>query len=422
MRPLFIIFAILSSFTFAIIGDFDSSGCVDITDLQIFATSWLTDSSGDLDSDNDTDLADFAVFANHWLEGDCPIPPEGGTPPTASNSSPSAVTNIWQSITLSATDDGHPVIPGKMRYIITSLPTVGQIYDPKSGAGKIASVPYTLSSWGNMLSYWTETVGADSLQFKADDCGASPNGQSNTATVTITASANPKDCLTFDGQGYVTIPDGLYLDAVSGWAIDFWIKTRQPYSTLIKKHGASTGYEIKLVGGKPVVEFYDSSSTRLILLAYSNRIDDGRWHELSCNTITAPSNWYAQITVDNDTVDVVTSGSMPGFDNSDPLVIGPAYKGQLDKFRFFSGYDPIINNLAFIQGFSGRTESGNEVIMGSFGIASSVLFMCDETLGTTITDSKTGKVGTFNSSVHVTWLPYFDPFMDVSVQQHYRGR
>lgn len=409
----------LSSFAIAVPGDFDADGCVATADLQTFAASWLTNAGGDLDSDADTDLADFAIFAGYWLDG-CV---GNGVPPTASNGTSSPVTHIWQTITLTATDDGNPNPPAKLKYVITSLPTVGVIYDPKSGSGKIDHVPYTLSSWGNAVSYWTATAGADTLQFKADDGGVSPmGGQSSAATVTITATANPKDCLSFDGQGLVSIPDGTYLDAVSGWAIDFWIKTRQPYSTLVKKRATGTGYEIKLVGGKPVIQFFDTNGQELVLLQYPYRVDNGAWHEVGVTASNYSSGWLVKFHIDQDdlTSQAQLSGAMPSFDNSESVMIGAGHKNQFDKLRFYSGLTHPGDLSDIIQLFGNRTESGDEQVFG-IGAISSVLFMCNEATGTTITDSKTSKVGTFNSADHVSWLPYFDPFADVSVQQNYRG-
>jgi hypothetical protein len=348
--------------------------------------------------------------------------------PVANNGTSNPVTHIWQAITLSGADEGNPSPPGKLKYIITALPTVGQIYDPKSGAGKISKVPYTLSSWGNTAVYWTDTLGADAMQFKVDDSGVAPmGGQSAAATVTINATANPKDCLSFDGRGYVSIPDGTYLDAGNGWAIDFWIKTRQPYSTVIKKRGSAQGYEIKLVGGMPHVEFYDASGVMAASFEceYAGRLDIDQWREVEfwCGNVTGGWQILGAIAGEEYVIaekySEVLSGSLPAMANTEPVILGTAYKGQFDKLRFFAAIDPQIV-AGSVQDISGRTESGNETFFG-IGAVSSVLFMCDNASGTIITDSKTGKVGTFSSADHVSWLPYFDPFADVAVQQNYRG-
>ncbi len=420
----------LSSFAIAVPGDFDADGCVGTADLQTFAASWLTNAGGDLDSDADTDLADFAIFAGYWLDGCVGF----GAPPTASNGTSSPVTHIWQTITLTATDDGNPNPPAKLKYVITSLPTVGVIYDPKSGSGKIDHVPYTLSSWGNAVSYWTATAGADTLQFKADDGGVSPmGGQSSAATVTITATANPKDCLSFDGQGYVTFADNNYYDAKSGWAVHFFINTCSPNGGLISKRGSSgAGWQMDLVGGRPVFKLWNTDNQPTVLTAtyltkeyYGyQRLDDGKWYELSACVYTINSQLVAtlQVGCGEVTESVVVTGD---FTNSEPVILAKTaaggYRGKIDKLRFFSAY--FNNEYAFIidDSINPRTGDSSEVTMFA-GVASVVLFPLGEGTGTTITDIRASHLtGTLSGLDHVSWLPYFDPFQDVSVQQNYRG-
>jgi len=60
-----------------VIGDFDEDGDVDIDDLGIFCTNWLTDNAlTDIaplpDGDGTVDMQDFAIFAQHWLDGTSP--------------------------------------------------------------------------------------------------------------------------------------------------------------------------------------------------------------------------------------------------------------------------------------------------------------------------------------------------------------
>jgi hypothetical protein len=338
-------------------------------------------------------------------------------PPTATPQSVNGTSYIWKTITLAATDEGLPTPPGKLKYIISTLPAVGLLYDPKSGAGHINKVPYSLSSWGTDVLYITATAGNSSFGFKATDGGVTPSGgESSAATVSITTAANPLDCLSFDGQGFVTIPDGTYLDVVTGWAIDFWVKTRQPYTTLIDKRGTGAGYEIRLVAGRPYIDIYDTSG-KVGTLSGTLRLDYDGWVEIEFVVYNVSGGWQIYLkTLDADEVYSTTyTGSMPTIANAEPVIVGNGFKGQIDKLRYFSGVtDPT--DFAFIIQFTERTASS-----GMFEMVPNVLWMCDEHSGVTITDSKTSKVGTFNSADHVAWNPWIVPFADVSVQQQSYG-
>jgi hypothetical protein len=337
--------------------------------------------------------------------------------PTATAQSVTGTAYIWQSITLAATDDGLPTPPGKLRYIITTLPAIGLLYDPKSGAGQINKVPYTLSSWGTDVLYICATTGNSSFGFKATDSGVSPLGGESlsAATVSITTAANPLDCLSFDGFGYVTIPDGTYFDAVDGWAVDVWVKTRSAYAMLIDKRTAGAGYEIKLVAGRPYIMLVDTAGTVYYLMG-DRRIDNDQWQEIEFVTYSTGTGWAIYLSTRNiEEQYAYYSGAFPDFSNAEPVVIGNGFKGQVDKLRYYSG---ITNPTAFesIVQFAERTETTT-----SWEMTPNVQFNCDEGTGTTITDSKTSKVGTFSSADHVAWHPWIVPFTDVSVQQYYRG-
>ncbi|GJM24879.1 MAG: hypothetical protein DHS20C16_12940 [Phycisphaerae bacterium] len=91
-------------------------------------------------------------------------------------------------IELLASDDGDPLVPGMLSYIITSLP----IYELRdSGNDHIITpgdLPYTLAGGGNALNYAPTNgfLGTDTFNFKANDGGTPPDaGDSNVATVTV---------------------------------------------------------------------------------------------------------------------------------------------------------------------------------------------------------------------------------------------
>ena len=157
-----------------------------------------------------------------------------GSIPVAIDDSASTSVNTPVTIKLEAYDNGLPNPPGALTYIITSLPSYGELSDPNSGAinsdpnsgainsgpysgatnsdpnsgainsdpnsGAINSVPYTLANNGNNVVYTPVNCykGPDSFQFKANDGGTDPNGgDSNLATISITI-ANTSILLTED--------------------------------------------------------------------------------------------------------------------------------------------------------------------------------------------------------------------------------
>ncbi len=107
--------------------------------------------------------------------------------PVATDSNISLSAGTSQVVTLQASDDGLPATPGKLTYIITSLPKSGTLSDPCAGA--INTVPYSLVNYGKDVNYTSRIcyTGDANFHFKANDGGTSPNGgDSNIATVSIT--------------------------------------------------------------------------------------------------------------------------------------------------------------------------------------------------------------------------------------------
>ncbi len=108
------------------------------------------------------------------------------TPPTAYAGSEWALAGTTKSISLYATDDGHPNPPGRITYKIVVLPLHGSLSDP--AGGKITTVPHTLANYGNTANYWPCTYysGPDTFYFAANDGGTPPEaGDSDPAAVTI---------------------------------------------------------------------------------------------------------------------------------------------------------------------------------------------------------------------------------------------
>ena len=134
------------------------------------------------------------------------------SPPIAQDVGAATQTDTPVTVMLSATDDGLPNPPGVITYIITSLPSNGQLSDP--GNGVISSVPYSLISYGNQVVYTPDVSfdGFDSFQFKANDGGIAPDGgDSDTATVSIDVAAAPQFIYSAD------------MDTNPGWTYDgYW--------------------------------------------------------------------------------------------------------------------------------------------------------------------------------------------------------
>ncbi len=115
--------------------------------------------------------------------GDC-----GPRPPSAAGRTVIVGEDRTADIVLLASDDGLPLVPGMVSYIITSIP----IYELRDAGNdhmiEIGDLPYTLVGGGNALSYTPTNgfLGIDTLDFKANDGGTPPDaGDSNSATVTV---------------------------------------------------------------------------------------------------------------------------------------------------------------------------------------------------------------------------------------------
>jgi hypothetical protein len=163
------------------------NGQIVISYLALAATDGLAGLSQGLGVSPDFFMSDLSAL------GPCQT-----FPPTAQNSAVSTNENTAVDLALQATDDGMPNPPGILSFIVTALPTHGQASDP--GGGVITAVPYTLLGHGRVVHYVPAAhyVGADSLEFKANDGGTPPDGgDSNLATVSITVVGVPERVYSF---------------------------------------------------------------------------------------------------------------------------------------------------------------------------------------------------------------------------------
>lgn len=360
-------------------------------------------------------------------------------PPTVADSNVSTYTYTTAAITLTATDNGLPDVPGKLNYIITSLPTDGNLQDPASGAGVIDScdLPYTLSTWGNVVWFATDVNGADSFQWKANDGGTAPSGgDSNTVTVSITVDNHPKDFISFDGRGYLTVNDCNYLDVTTEFAVAFWIRTRDPFAGIMVKHGNANGLRIDLSSGKIKAYLYDANNNSSHVRTegyiddyndtHTGRLNDGQWHFVHAifepndtNNTTAVLLYIGTETVSytdcyaGDTFDFISDMN----NNSNLLIASNGNKyirADIDRFCIYDS-NSLSWDVANMY-ISGRTSTG----YGLGGSPPVAEWRFEETSGSTATDSIHSLVATFNDPNHVRWVPFNYPFFDVSAQQSHR--
>ena len=548
MKRLFLIFCLLCTSAFAIVGNFNSDCRVDFKDFALLSANWQSSGTGDLDSSGMVDFNDLAIFVTHWLESELatadpnvattPDPANHATGvlitktltwsmvnqgcettaadvwfgepnamskvvsdtynssysptlekghgyqwridtknshgtttgavwdfnvvdqnvPVASNGSASAYTYIVKPITLTATDDNYPNPPAKLKYVITELPSDANAYlqDPVSGGqSRIdpCNLPYRLSSWGKVVWFATTTVGTSHFHFKAYD----GEFYSDEKQVDVNTIANPKDCLSFDGQGWVTIPDTSdRFDLVSGKMICFFIKTRAPYLGILKKHETGkAGYEIGLIGGRITARIYDANNTVVAQIQSNRRYDNGEWvnagicyrgstyNKLELFTgygTLSSSNWYESaetLSADGGGGDVnVPVGT---YSNDCNTIVGKNsdgfYKWEMDNIRTYTSQ--TTNMFRSLNTVQERSIAGNSELIAP-GAAACRFFMDtidtwneEEGTGyagsnntdTQIWDDKsaTHLIGTFNSSSHVRYYPFFWHWYDSAAMQHTGG-
>jgi M6 family metalloprotease-like protein len=204
-------------------------------------------------------------------------------PPVAQTGSAGTLTNTPVSITLVATDDGLPNPSGALTYIITSLPSNGELSDP--GNGIISSVPYSLVSFGNQVVYTPTTgySGTDNFTFKANDGGTPPEGgDSNIAAVSI------------------SVIDAIYManmDTNPGWTLDsLW------------QWGTPTGSGGQYGEPDPTAGYTGDNVVGYNLLGdYENSIASTRWAKtppINCTNRTGVTlTFYRWLNVEQPTYD-----------------------------------------------------------------------------------------------------------------------
>jgi hypothetical protein len=131
-----------------------------------------------------------------WFVDDVVIQPMPPAPPTASDA-PLVAADEDESVNITLL--GADPNGDDLSFVITTLPTIGELTDPQAGA--INSVPYTLANQGNVVSYlnYAGQVGADSFTFRVND----GTFDSNTANASVFVFAPSPQIIT------AALPDGV---------------------------------------------------------------------------------------------------------------------------------------------------------------------------------------------------------------------
>ncbi len=217
-------------------------GTITISYLEIGAVDGLAGLSRGEGMDPDFEETDLSAMS------DC-----GPQRPLAFDDNVSLPANGSLSIELPGRDDGLPDPPAAVDYIITALPSHGDLSDPGSGA--ITAVPYILASNGNVVDYTPEEdyYGSDSLKFKLNDGGVAPDGgDSDEATISIGVIANPPTTqnvsVDLDMNGSATVH--LLGNDIDGDDLDYTIMSLPQHGVLSDPSGgAITSTPYTLLGG-----------------------------------------------------------------------------------------------------------------------------------------------------------------------------
>jgi hypothetical protein len=476
--------------------DINGDDIVNFEDFAIFANSWQTaDANCDFNTDGIVNYKDLAIFADVWLDnifvfrtlitsagtGGTITTPGVGTyiyidgtlvpivaEPSANyafvnwtgsvadvNSADTTITMdanysitanfefvesppviedcnfigyafITKEITLSAAAGSLPILD----YIIVSGVNDVNAYlqDPASGVGKLIKFPHRLRNRGNTVWLAADNNETFTFKWKVSD-GVN---DSNDANCTVAVLENPKDCLSFDGQGWLDIPDSNYFD-IDNKGIGFCFKTRKPFCGVLKKREAGkAGYEVDIVSGRIVVSIYDSNG--IVAKARSEyRYDNGLWtncvfalnsDKLELYIFKEPvnNNWYtggkSEIFM-YDTREDGEDNSIPvpagSYINDCNLIIGKSnsssYQWEIDAVRsYVLDFNDLFRTLSAVES---RETVGESTMFVPLPLAR---FMINEGSGNTITNDKDPNlVGTISDPNHVRWTPYNWSWMDYSV-------
>lgn len=369
--------------------------------LTGFVNDWLksapniADPNNDYNDDGIVNLEDFVFFAQAYEPE-----PYANERPTALAVSANVVQYISSNIQLAGTDDGYP--KNRIDYIVTSMPATGHLYDMlleydtssmsamKLGnqarrMRQIKSVPYVISHSSKWLYYLTDANGLDTFTYKTNDTLA----DSNEATVTLIVATNPKDTLSFDGFGLLTIPDANAVEFDDSFCITLWVKTKQLFGSLIKKRGSSgAGFELTIEAGRSVAHVWDANGTHGEIHSWAN-IATGNWEFIGVSANASGIIIYNA----NKAVEYKKSSLLPKppYSNNANILVGNRFVGEIDKLNFW----PYKDSWGLI------------CIFIDFGAVDYLArFNFSEHSGTSTVDAvDANNVGTISDANHVKWYP-----------------
>jgi hypothetical protein len=207
--------------------------------------------------------------------------------------------------------------------------------------------------------------------------------------------------LSFDGSGYVLVPDDAALNLGTGdFSICFWMFATGD-SNLISKQETSY-YLISISSGNIILVTRHADSGFLPSYA-SAPIKLNRWTHIVITRSGSTVNIYA----DGVSKTVTGSADAGNLDNTEDFYIseGGSYSGSLDDLRIYKGKALTQAEVERIYaGGCGKRYDSNDVS----GDSSVVTFEFDEGTGETTTDSQAGLIGTLYGGV--TWKSGGIPF------------
>lgn len=219
--------------------------------------------------------------------------------------------------------------------------------------------------------------------------------------------------LSFDGTGYVTVPDNAALDVGAG---DFSIcsviaGTDGTKMALVAKAAGGAGYQV--YGGADYLAAVLADGvggTWTYRIPISN-VNSGNWTFLAVVKNSSGIAFYvngAAIATEQ----VVKTGT-PNGDNTGDLVIGfdttNYFLGSLDDFRLYKkALSEAEVDAIYANGI------GKKYAISDAGAAAAA-WNCDEGAGATATDTVAGLVGTITGGV--TWIAGGTPFVGTSIEE-----
>ncbi len=392
----------------------------DANDVNNFAEDWLTAAArSDFNTDGNVNFIDWAMLAADF-DGFPYVPP------TVQDVNVLAMQSVGTWFELNGSVD---------RYIITSLPAHGTLYDTlitydtsalhalkigtlKNMAAKrrpIAAVPYKVANRGKWLYYLTTDATDANFTYVTNDGTAN----SNPALVNIDVVPFDNNSVYFDGSGYITIPDNNAIDFDDSFSLTFWIKTNQQYAGIMQKRDGGAGFEISIEAGRLKVSVWDPNNNRYDLRGYLNIATD-EWIQLGIARDANTMIVYAGDTRIAQRFDL----PVVSFDNGTDFIIGKTssryFTGNIDRLSFWPYMDDFGSMMVLV--FEERGGPGGGLFVPTNHLCR---FHFDEGSGNTINTFSmitfTPVVGTFSDVNHVRWIPTEQPLFQYKPQFHTLG-